>query len=91
MAKVIDIDNFLLIRDSDDYIRVMTFMNGIISRKLMNIVRKEPKIYFQCENEETFVGNNHPSYYRSPNDLMDDLKEILLTRNFQIIPWEKLQ
>ena len=91
MAKVIDVENFLLIRDTNDVIRVFVFDSGIISRKLLNIVRKEPKIYFQCENDETFVGNNHPSYYRSPNDLMDDLKEILLTRNFQIIPWEKLQ
>ena len=91
MAQVIEVDNFLLIRDSDDYIRVMTFSGGIISRKLMNIVRKEPKIYFQCENEETFVGNNHNSFYKCPADQLELLKEILLSKNYQIVPWEKIQ
>ena len=91
MAKVIDVDNFLLIRDSDDYIRVMTFMDGIISRKLMNIIREGAKIYLQCDNEETFVGNNHPSFYKCPNDQLELLKEVLIARNFQIVPWEKIQ
>lgn len=91
MATVVDVDNFLLVRDSDDYIRVMTFMGGIISRKLMKIERDAAKIYLQCDKEHTFVGNNHPSFYKCPNDQLNDLKEVLLARNFQIVPWEKIQ
>lgn len=91
MATVVDIENFVLVRDSDDYIRVMFFENGgIFSRKLMNIIKEGAKIYFQCENEETFVGNNHESFYKCPKDSFEDMKEILLARNFQIVPWEKI-
>ena len=91
MAKVIDIDNFVLVRDSDDFIRVMVFIDGgILSRKLMNIIKEGAKIYFQCDDEETFVGNNHESFYKCPNDSFEDMKEILVARNFQIVPWEKI-
>ena len=91
MAKVIEVDNYLLVRDPDDYILVFTFMGGIISRKVDFVIRNTEKIYFQCANEVTFVGNNHQSYYKCPNDLLEDMKQILYTRNLQILPWEKVK
>jgi hypothetical protein len=91
LAKVIDLDKFLLVRDTEDFIHVFCFFDEVIlKRRLMNIVREGSKIYFQCDNEETYVGNNHPSFYGIPNDMVEDFKEIIIHQNYQTIPWEKL-
>ena len=89
MATVIDIDNFILVRDFEDFISVFAFMpEGIIRRRLMQIKKNPGKIYFQCENEQTFVANNHRQFYNIPNDVIEDFKEILIHGNYQTIPWE---
>jgi hypothetical protein len=91
LAKVIDVDKFLLVRDTEDFIHVFAFFpEGIIKRRLMNIVREGAKIYFQCQDDETYVGNNHPGFYGIPENMLDDFKEIIISQNYQTLPWEKL-
>jgi hypothetical protein len=91
MAKVIDVEKYLVVRDINDFIHVFVFFpEGIIRRKLLNLVKDNAKIYFQCENDETFVGNNHKGFYGIPKDMLDDFKEILIQSNYQTLSWEMI-
>jgi hypothetical protein len=91
LAKVIDVDKFLLVRDTEDFIHVFAFFpEGIIKRRLMQIKKDPACIYFQCDNEETFVTKNHEGYYGIPEDMLEDFKEILIHQNYQTLPWNSL-
>ena len=89
MARVIDVNNYVLVRDFDNYIRLFLFFEeGILSKKLLKIVKHPGKIYLQCEKEETYVGNDHKGFYSVPNYCREDFNNILVRNNYQVIPWE---
>ena len=90
MAVVLDVNNYLLLRDINDELFVCIFEGGIITRKIKEIKKDSAKIYFQCDGDTTFVGNNHPSFYSLPMDMTEHFNEVRTYRNFQIIPWERI-
>ena len=89
MAKVIDIDNYVAVRDYNDFIHVFIFIgDNMLSRNPINIVSDNAKVYFQCANEETFVGNKHSGFYKAPNARVEDLNQEIIRNNYQKVPWE---